>query len=43
MNLFEKLTNQMKETLDSAASLALHSSNQEISLAHIYWALLSLH
>ncbi len=43
MNLFEKLTNQMKETLDSAASLALHSSNQEISLAHIYWALLSNH
>ncbi|MCX2717592.1 AAA family ATPase [Helicobacter sp. MIT 21-1697] len=43
MNLFEKLTNQMKETLDSAASLALHSSNQEISPAHLYWALLSNH
>ena len=41
MNLFEKLTNQMKEALDSAASLALHSQNQEITPAHIYWALLS--
>lgn len=43
MNIFEKLTNQMKETLDSAASLALHSSNQEIALAHMYWAFLTNH
>lgn len=43
MNLFEKLTNQMKEALDSAASLALHSKNQEITPAHMYWALLSNH
>ena len=35
MNIFEKLTNQMKETLDSAASLALPSQNQEISPAHV--------
>lgn len=41
MNLFEKLTNQMREALDSAASLALHSKNQEITPVHIYWALLS--
>ena len=40
---YRKMIFFMKETLDSAASLALHSSNQEISLAHIYWALLSNH
>lgn len=43
MNIFEKLTNQMKETLDSAASLALHSQNQEITPAHMYWAFLTNH
>ena len=43
MNIFEKLTNQMKETLDSAASLALHSKNQEITPAHMYWAFLTNH
>ncbi len=43
MNIFEKLTNQMKETLDSAASLALHSQNQEITPAHVYWAFLANH
>ena len=41
MNIFEKLTNQFKETLDSAAALALHSQNQEIDVAHIFWALLT--
>ena len=41
MNIFEKLTNQLKETLDSAAALALHSQNQEIDVAHIFWALLT--
>ncbi|MGI0440347.1 ATP-dependent Clp protease ATP-binding subunit [Helicobacter himalayensis] len=41
MNIFEKLTNQLKQTLDSAAALALHSKNAEITLAHMYWALLS--
>ncbi|MCI7485855.1 AAA family ATPase [Helicobacter sp. 10-6591] len=41
MNIFEKLTNQLKQTLDSAAALALHSKNQEIALAHIFWALLT--
>lgn len=43
MNLFDKLTNQMRESLDSAASLALHSKNQEIAPAHLYWALLTNH
>ena len=41
MNIFEKLTNQLKETLDSAAALALHSQNQEINMAHMFWALLT--
>ncbi|MDD7566782.1 MAG: AAA family ATPase, partial [Helicobacter sp.] len=41
MNIFEKLTNQLKQTLDSAAALALHSKNQEITSAHIFWALLA--
>lgn len=38
---FEKMTNQLKETLDSAASLALHSQNQEITLSHMIWAMLT--
>jgi ATP-dependent Clp protease ATP-binding subunit ClpB len=37
----ENLTNQMKEALDSAASLALHKQNQEIHNLHILWALLT--
>lgn len=41
MNIFEKLTNQLKETLDSAAALALHNQNQEINMAHMFWALLT--
>lgn len=43
MNLFEKLTNQLREAIDSAASLAIHSQNQEINPAHLYWALLTNH
>ena len=39
MNIFEKLTNQLKENLDSAAALALHSQNQEIDVAHMFWAM----
>lgn len=38
---FEKFTNQLKETLDSAASLALHSNNQEITTSHMIWAMLT--
>ena len=41
MNIFEKMTNQLKETLDSAIALALHQKNQEIDLIHLTWALLS--
>ena len=39
--MFEKLTNQIKEALDSAASLALHANNQEITSAHLLWAMLT--
>lgn len=39
--MFEKLTNQCRETLDSAASLALHAGNQEITSAHMLWAMLT--
>ena len=38
-NIFEKLTNQMSEAIDSAVSLALHNKNQEVSILHILWAL----
>lgn len=38
---FDKMTNHFKETLDSAASLALHSQNQEITTAHMLWAMLT--
>ncbi|PAF41629.1 AAA family ATPase [Helicobacter sp. 11S02596-1] len=41
MNLFEKMTHQLKETLDQAASLALHAKNQEVSTIHIIWAMLA--
>ncbi|WP_104740306.1 ATP-dependent Clp protease ATP-binding subunit [Helicobacter bizzozeronii] len=40
-NIFEKLTNQLKESLDQALSLALHAKNQEIEPIHLFWALLS--
>ncbi len=39
--LFEKLTNQMNETIDSGVSLALHNKNQEIEVIHLLWALLT--
>lgn len=35
MNIFEKLTNQFKETLDSAIALALNYKNQEVEIAHL--------
>ncbi len=41
MSILEKLTNQMRETIDSALSLALHNKNQEIAPLHIIWALLT--
>jgi ATP-dependent Clp protease ATP-binding subunit ClpB len=40
-NIFEKLTNQMQETIESGLSLALHNKNQEVEVIHILWALLT--
>lgn len=41
MNLFEKMTHQLKETLDQGVSLALHSKNQEVDTLHLIWAMLT--
>lgn len=41
MNIFEKLTNQFRETLDSAIALALSFKNQEVEVAHLAFSLLS--
>ena len=40
MNIFEKLTNQFKETLDNSIALALNNKNQEVNLGHFTLALL---
>jgi ATP-dependent Clp protease ATP-binding subunit ClpB len=40
-NIFEKLTNQMQETIESSLSLALHNKNSEVEVVHILWALLT--
>eukprot|EP01022_Parablepharisma_sp_SALTPOND_P006788 TRINITY_DN12745_c0_g2_i1.p1 TRINITY_DN12745_c0_g2~~TRINITY_DN12745_c0_g2_i1.p1 ORF type:complete len:893 (+),score=120.10 TRINITY_DN12745_c0_g2_i1:4188-6866(+) len=40
-NPLEKLTNQLRESLESAVSLALHSKNSEVEPAHILWGLLT--
>ncbi|XPV69412.1 MAG: ATP-dependent Clp protease ATP-binding subunit [Halarcobacter sp.] len=40
-NIFEKLTNQMAETIDSSVALALHNKNQEVEVIHLLWALLT--
>ena len=39
--IFEKLTNNMTESIESAVSLALHNKNQEVELVHFLWALLT--
>ncbi len=39
--IFDKLTNQMSETIESGLSLALHNKNQEIQVVHILWGLLT--
>lgn len=41
MNLLEKLTNTLQETLEQGASLALHNKNQEIEPIHLFWAMLT--
>ncbi|NCB11217.1 MAG: AAA family ATPase [Erysipelotrichia bacterium] len=40
-NIFEKMTNQMRETIDSSVALALHNKNQEVEIVHLLWALLT--
>jgi ATP-dependent Clp protease ATP-binding subunit ClpB len=39
-NIFEKLTHQMSEMIDSSLSLALHNKNSELEPIHFLWALL---
>ncbi|MGB1226583.1 MAG: AAA family ATPase, partial [Poseidonibacter sp.] len=39
--LFEKLTNQLSETIDSSVALAMHNKNQEVEVIHLLWALLT--
>ena len=40
-NIFEKLTHNMTESIESAISLALHNKNQEVQIEHFLWALLT--
>ena len=39
--LFEKLTNQMAEGIDSSVALSLHNKNQEVEIIHFLWAMLT--
>lgn len=41
MNLLEKLTSTLQETLEQGASLALHNKNQEIEPIHLFWVMLT--
>jgi len=40
-NIFEKLTHQMTEAIESAISLALHNQNSEVETSHFLWAQLT--
>ncbi|WP_321778935.1 ATP-dependent Clp protease ATP-binding subunit [Sulfurimonas sp.] len=40
-NIFEKLTHNMTEAIESSISLALHNKNQEVVSIHFLWALLT--
>lgn len=40
-NIFEKLTHNMNEAIESSLSLALYNKNQEIVPLHLLWALLT--
>ncbi|KHG34308.1 AAA family ATPase [Sulfurospirillum sp. MES] len=40
-SLFEQLTNQMREAIESAISLSLHSKNQEATPLHVVWGLIT--
>jgi hypothetical protein len=35
-NIFEKLTHQMTEAIESAISLALHNKNSEVEMSHFF-------
>jgi ATP-dependent Clp protease ATP-binding subunit ClpB len=39
--IFEKLTHQMTEAIESSISLALHNQNSEVEPVHFLWALLT--
>jgi len=39
--IFEKLTHQMTEAIESSLSLALHNQNSEVEPIHFLWALLT--
>ncbi len=39
--IFDKLTHQMSQSVESALSLALHNSNSEVEPIHMLWALLT--
>jgi len=39
--IFEKLTHQMTQTVESALSLGLHNQNNEVEPIHVLWALLT--
>ena len=39
--LFEKLTNQMMESIESGLSLALHNKNPEVHPLHVVWGLVT--
>ena len=40
-NIFEKLTHNMTQAIESSISLALHNKNQEVGSVHFLWALLT--
>lgn len=40
-NIFEQMTNQLRETIDSSVALALHNKNQEVQIVHLLWAMLT--
>ena len=40
-NIFEKLTHNMTQAIESSISLALHNKNQEVAPVHFLWALLA--
>ena len=40
-NIFEKLTHNMTQSIESSISLALHNKNNEVEMVHFLWALLT--